>query len=152
MMGIGVMPTEHPLYYGMVGNNGKTYANRAMNESDLDVYKRQALIAAKEVCDLPVIATLTFEADGRTLFGTDAKTAAIVLESLGASAIGANCSTGPAQMEMCIRDSIYVVDLGIYIGDLGTKRIYFLLKLCQRRILSAGGKRKCGQQSGRKGK
>lgn len=35
MMGIGVMPTEHPLYYGMVGNNGKPYANRAMNESDL---------------------------------------------------------------------------------------------------------------------
>lgn len=34
---------------------------------------RAALIAAKEVCDLPVIATLTFEADGRTLFGTDAK-------------------------------------------------------------------------------
>ncbi len=35
MMGIGVMPTEHPLYYGMVGNNGKPYANRAMNEFDL---------------------------------------------------------------------------------------------------------------------
>ena len=35
MMGIGVMPTEHPMYYGMVGNNGKPYANRAMNESDL---------------------------------------------------------------------------------------------------------------------
>ncbi len=35
MMGIGVMPTEHPLYFGMVGNNGKAYANRAMNESDL---------------------------------------------------------------------------------------------------------------------
>ncbi len=35
MMGIGVMPSEHPLYYGMVGNNGKPYANRAMNESDL---------------------------------------------------------------------------------------------------------------------
>ncbi len=35
MMGIGVMPTEHPLYYGMVGNNGKAYANRAMNESDM---------------------------------------------------------------------------------------------------------------------
>ena len=65
---------------------------------------RAALIAAKEVCELPVIATLTFEADGRTLFGTDAKTAAIVLESLGASAIGANCSTGPAQMESIISD------------------------------------------------
>lgn len=35
MMGIGVMPTRHPLYYGMVGNNGKPCANRAMNESDL---------------------------------------------------------------------------------------------------------------------
>lgn len=35
MMGIGAIPTEHPLHYGMVGNNGKAYANRAMNESDL---------------------------------------------------------------------------------------------------------------------
>ncbi|MBQ7614930.1 MAG: biosynthetic-type acetolactate synthase large subunit [Butyrivibrio sp.] len=35
MMGIGVMPTDHPLYFGMVGNNGKAFANRAMNESDL---------------------------------------------------------------------------------------------------------------------
>ncbi len=35
MMGIGVMPSRHPLYFGMVGNNGQAYANRAMNESDL---------------------------------------------------------------------------------------------------------------------
>ena len=35
MMGIGAMPTKDPLYFGMVGNNGKPYANRAMNESDL---------------------------------------------------------------------------------------------------------------------
>ncbi len=35
MMGIGVMPTRDPLYFGMVGNNGKPYANRAMNEADL---------------------------------------------------------------------------------------------------------------------
>ncbi len=35
MMGIGTLPTKHPLYFGMVGNNGKPYANRAMNESDL---------------------------------------------------------------------------------------------------------------------
>jgi acetolactate synthase-1/2/3 large subunit len=34
MMGIGAMPTNDPLYFGMVGNNGKPYANRAMNESD----------------------------------------------------------------------------------------------------------------------
>lgn len=35
MMGIGVMPSDHPLYFGMVGNNGNAYANRAMNESDV---------------------------------------------------------------------------------------------------------------------
>ena len=74
---------------------------------------RAALIAAKEVCDLPVIATLTFEADGRPLFGTDAKTAAVVLESLGASAIGANCSTGPAQMEGIISDMVSVTMIPI---------------------------------------
>ena len=34
MMGLGTMPTKHPLYFDMVGNNGKPYANRAMNESD----------------------------------------------------------------------------------------------------------------------
>ena len=35
MMGIGAMPTNHPMYFGMVGNNGNAYANRAMNESDM---------------------------------------------------------------------------------------------------------------------
>jgi len=35
LMGISAMPTNDPLYFGMVGNNGKYYANRAMNESDL---------------------------------------------------------------------------------------------------------------------
>ena len=35
MMGISVIPTEHELCYGMVGNNGKPYANKAMSEADL---------------------------------------------------------------------------------------------------------------------
>ena len=64
---------------------------------------RAAVIAAKEVCDLAVMATLTFEADGRTLFGTDAVTAAVVLESLGVSAVGTNCSTGPDRMVETVR-------------------------------------------------
>ncbi|MCR5283377.1 MAG: homocysteine S-methyltransferase family protein [Lachnospiraceae bacterium] len=65
---------------------------------------RAALIAAKEVCDLPVMVTLTFEGDGRTLFGTDPKTAMVVLQSLGADAVGANCSTGPDKMAEVIRE------------------------------------------------
>ena len=65
---------------------------------------RAALIAAKEVCELPVMVTMTFEPDGRTLYGTDAKSAAIVLESLGVCAVGVNCSTGPAAMRKIIED------------------------------------------------
>ena len=59
---------------------------------------RAAVIAAKETCDLPILVTMTFEADGRALYGTDPLTAAIVLESLGADAFGINCSTGPSGM------------------------------------------------------
>lgn len=59
---------------------------------------RAALLAAKESCDLPVMVSLTFEAGGRTLYGTDAKTAVIVLQSMGADAVGINCSAGPDKM------------------------------------------------------
>ncbi len=65
---------------------------------------RAALIAAKEVCSLPVMVTLTFEGNGRTLFGTDAVTGAVVCESLGADAIGVNCSSGPASMAPIVSD------------------------------------------------
>lgn len=74
---------------------------------------RAALIAAKEVCELPVLVTMTFEKDGRTLFGTDARTAAVVLEGLGASAIGANCSSGPAEMKRIISDMASVTNIPI---------------------------------------
>lgn len=74
---------------------------------------RAALIAAKEVCDLPVMATMTFESDGRTLYGTDAVTAAVVLESLGADAVGTNCSTGPDKMADVIRQMAEVTSVPI---------------------------------------
>ncbi len=59
---------------------------------------RAAVIAIKEVCDLPVMVTLTYNEDGRTLYGTPPETAVVVLQSLGADAIGINCSTGPMEM------------------------------------------------------
>ena len=74
---------------------------------------RAAVIAAKEVCDLAVMATLTFEADGRTLFGTDAATAAVVLESLGVAAVGTNCSTGPDKMTDTVRRMAEVTGIPI---------------------------------------
>lgn len=75
---------------------------------------RAALIAARESCpDLPVMATMTFEADQKSLFGTDPVTAAVVLASLGADAVGANCSTGPDQMEPIIRRMAQAVDVPV---------------------------------------
>lgn len=64
---------------------------------------RAALIAIKEICDLPVITSMTFNEDGRTLYGTDPKTAVVVLQSLGADVIGVNCSTGPEEMTEIVR-------------------------------------------------
>ncbi len=74
---------------------------------------RAALIAAKEVTDLAVMVTLTFEADGRTLYGSDAASSAITLEALGACAIGANCSTGPDKMVSIISDMAAVTSIPI---------------------------------------
>jgi hypothetical protein len=60
---------------------------------------RAAVIAAREVCDLPVMATLTFESDGRTLFGTPPECVPVTLQGLGADAVGLNCSAGPDRMK-----------------------------------------------------
>ena len=74
---------------------------------------RACVIAIKESCELPIMATLTFESDGRTLLGTDARTAAITLASLGVDAIGTNCSTGPKDMSANVRAMREVVDIPI---------------------------------------
>lgn len=59
---------------------------------------RAAVLAVKETCDLPVMVTLTFNESLKTLYGTDPATAIIVLQNMGADAVGVNCSTGPEQM------------------------------------------------------
>ena len=64
---------------------------------------RAALLAIRELCDLPVCVTLSFDESGRTLFGTDPATAVTVLQAMGADAVGVNCSTGPEQMTELVR-------------------------------------------------
>ncbi|TBR14994.1 5-methyltetrahydrofolate--homocysteine methyltransferase, partial [bacterium] len=68
-------------------------------ETMMDIQEaRAALIAVKEVTDKFVMVTMTYEKDGRTINGTDPLTALITLQSLGADAVGANCSAGPEGM------------------------------------------------------
>ena len=65
---------------------------------------RAALIAVRELSDLPAIVTLTFEPGGRTLTGVHPVSALVTLQALGADAFGCNCSTGPAEMAEVIRE------------------------------------------------
>ena len=59
---------------------------------------RAALLAAKERTSLPVLVSMSFEADRRTFLGCGVASMALTLSGLGADAIGINCSLGPLEM------------------------------------------------------
>ncbi len=59
---------------------------------------KAALLAVVENSDLPVFVTMTFAEDGRTFLGTTPEVAAVTLSSLGADAVGINCSLGPRDL------------------------------------------------------
>lgn len=63
-----------------------------------------AVDAASQVCELPVLCTMTVEADGSIFSGGNAVEAALALESAGASAVGINCSVGPDQLVSVVRN------------------------------------------------
>ena len=64
---------------------------------------RAGVLAAKESCDLPVFASMTFEASGRTFLGCRADAAAMTLSGLGVTAVGVNCSLGPREVAPILR-------------------------------------------------
>ena len=59
---------------------------------------KAALLAVRENSALPAVVTMTFQEDGRTFLGTTPEVAALTLSSLGAAAVGVNCSLGPAEV------------------------------------------------------
>lgn len=63
-----------------------------------------AVDAASQVCELPVLCTMTVEADGSIFSGGNAVEAALALESAGASAVGINCSVEPDQLVSVVRN------------------------------------------------
>ena len=60
--------------------------------------------AAHAVCDLPILCSLTMQADGSLFFGGNIFETAPMLEEMGADAVGINCSTGPDQLENIIQN------------------------------------------------
>ncbi len=72
-------------------------------ETLMSVEEAQVILdAAQSVCDLPVMCTLTLEADGNALFGGNAVELVETLQEMGAAAAGLNCSVGPDQLESVV--------------------------------------------------
>ncbi|MCC6457864.1 MAG: homocysteine S-methyltransferase family protein [Caldilineaceae bacterium] len=63
-----------------------------------------AVQAAKELCNLPLVASMSYGADGRTLAGQDAARVTTRLLASGVDVVGVNCSTGPAQVMAALRE------------------------------------------------
>lgn len=78
---------------------------KALEEGGVDLFvvetmlsvqeARAAVLGIRQVSTLPVMVTLTFDENGRTLYGTDPLTALVTLQDLGIDAFGMNCSAGP---------------------------------------------------------
>ena len=98
----GDLPFEEAvsIYAEIVTAGVEAGADLILIETMSDTYEmKAALLAAKENSDLPVVCTMTLDEDGKLLTGGDITAAAIMLEGLGADAIGFNCGLGPAQMQ-----------------------------------------------------
>lgn len=76
-------------------------------ETFTDIYELKAgIVAAKEICGLPIFCSVSFQEDGRMLMGTDPFTAITVLKDLGIDALGINCSLGPKEMKPIVEQFI----------------------------------------------
>ena len=85
-------------------------------ETMTDLYElKAAVLAAKENSNKPIIATMTFERNGRTFTGVSPACAAVTLEGLGVDAIGVNCSLGPDELEPVIAEMSKYTNLPLVI-------------------------------------
>ena len=72
-----------------------------------------ALDAAQSVCNLPMMCSLTLEADGSAMYGGNAVEAVMTLQEMGAAAVGLNCSVGPDQLESVVTNMKKVAQVPI---------------------------------------
>ncbi|MGE4557118.1 MAG: homocysteine S-methyltransferase family protein [Desulfovibrionaceae bacterium] len=78
-------------------------ADLILAETHFDIAEAKAVVlAAREVCDLPVAVSMTFEGDA-CLTGSSPAVFASTMENLGVDVVGTNCSAGPEQMVETVR-------------------------------------------------
>ncbi len=74
-------------------------AELVLIETMSDSYEtKAAVLAARESCDLPVIVTNAYGSDGKLMTGAEPEAMVALLEGMGVSALGANCSLGPREL------------------------------------------------------
>ena len=79
-------------------------------ETMSDLYEiQEAIKAAKQTCDLPIVASVTFTRDDRTILGDDPIKVARKLKETGADVIGVNCSGGPSQLLRILKQMKHAV-------------------------------------------
>lgn len=76
---------------------------------------KAAILAARESTDKPIFVTMTFEDDGRTFAGVSMETFVNMVQGLGVSALGINCSLGPAEMVGMIEKLAGLTDIDLIV-------------------------------------
>ena len=104
-MGTLTFERAYDLFREMMEAGAGAGADLIAIETMTDLYEtKAALLAAKEATSLPVLVTMSFEADGRTFTGCTVASMARTLEGLGADAIGLNCSLGPDKLAPLLKE------------------------------------------------
>ena len=104
-MGTLTFERAYDLFREMIEAGAGAGADLIAIETMTDLYEtKAALLAAKEAASLPVLVTMSFEADGRTFTGCTVASMARTLEGLGADAIGLNCSLGPDKLAPLLKE------------------------------------------------
>jgi len=82
-------------------------------ETMSDLYEiKEAIKAAQQVCSLPIVASVTFTRDDRTVLGDNPAKVARMLKETGVDVIGVNCSGGPAQLLRILKQMCQAVPDG----------------------------------------
>jgi homocysteine S-methyltransferase len=112
---------------------------------------RAGLEAAREMCDLPVVAQMTIGTDGLTQYGTAPETFAPLLAEWGAAVVGVNCSVGPVGVLDAVERMAHVTHTPLSAQpnaglpkDVGDRKIYLAspdyMASYARRMIEAGAR------------
>ena len=116
---LGDLPFEQAvaLFGEVVRIGAAAGADLVLIETMSDSYElKAAVLAAKENCDLPVLATVIFDENGKLLTGGTVDAVVALLEGLGVDALGVNCGLGPKQMVPIVKRLTEVSSLPVIVS------------------------------------